>query len=477
MALGNIQGCFKPNRIINPYTDEVMYVECRKCPACRNRYAYKWQERVSKECTFHRYSMFVTLTYSNDNLPRFQMVWNDSLDNYQMLSNRDCDSDKVLPEEYNGITHHMSHDTKDGVPYVCRYDVVTFFKRFRSRIDYSFKINNINENKNIRYFVCAEYSPKGLRPHYHAIIWFDSEYIAREFGEILSKSWAHGIVDYSLVNSSAPDYVAKYVACNTGLPEVLQLESTRTFHLQSKKPCIGYSKVDSEELFKNVIDGTFGHLESDSATQSTVHVQPPRSLEMRYFPKCRGWRFISYFEKLRIYSFAVDFERLNGYLPESSVLHEQFDSSIDIHAALACYRFCKEYSSTPELYLMYVDRYYSNKELFQLRLQYHYQIKYVDDLHQPLSHLMDFDLTFYERIPLYRYGVTPYITAALSSYGVAVDSLYHHGRLDGACLDSLKQKSSPFYYTNIDLQCKISKDYNKSRVLNEQLNPNIFNSI
>ena len=147
MSLGNIQGCFKPNRIINPYTDEVMYVECRKCPACRNRYAYKWQERVSKECTFHRYSMFVTLTYSNDNLPRFQMVWNDALDNYQMLSNRDCDFDKVLPEEYNGLTHQMAHDTKDGVPYVCRYDVVTFFKRFRARIDYSFKINNINENK------------------------------------------------------------------------------------------------------------------------------------------------------------------------------------------------------------------------------------------------------------------------------------------------------------------------------------------
>lgn len=87
---------------------------------------------------------------------------------------------------------------------------------------------------------------------------------------------------------------------------------------------------------------------------------------------------------------------------------------------------------------------------------------------------MDFDLTFYDRIPLYRYGVTPAMTLVLSSYGVDVDSLYYHGRIDGASLDSLKQSSSPFYYTNIDLQCKISKDYNKSRVLNEQLNFNIF---
>lgn len=476
MALGNIQGCFNPRRIINPYTDEVMYTECRKCPACRNRYAKNWSERVSNECKFHRYSMFVTLTYSNDNLPRFSMVWNDALDNYQMLSNRDCDVDKSLPEEFNGTSHRMVHDTKDGVPYVCRYDVVTFFKRLRSRIDYSFKINSVNENKQIRYFVCAEYSPRGLRPHYHAIIWFDSAYIASEFGTLLSKSWSHGIVDYSLVNSSAPQYVAKYVACNTGLPEVLQLESTRTFHLQSKNPCIGYSKADKEELFKNVIYGTYGHLESDVASKSTVYVQPPRSLEMRYFPKCRGWRTISYFEKLRVYSFAVDFENLNGYLPDSSVLHERFDSAVDLHAALACYRFCKQYQSTPELYLMYLDRYYSNKELYHLRLQYEYQMKYVNDLHYPLSHLMDFDPVFYERIPLYRYGVTPALTCVLSTYGVDVDSLYKRGRLDGFFLESLKQSSSAFYYSNLDLQRKISNDYNKNRVLNEQLSSNIFSS-
>ena len=477
MALGNIQGCFDPKRIINPYTKEVMYVECRQCPACRNRYARKWQERVEKECTFHRYSMFVTLTYSNDNLPRFQMVWNDAIDNYQMLSNRECDSDKELPEEFIGVSHKMSHDNSDGVPYVCRYDVVTFFKRFRSNIDYSFKINNINENKKIRYFLCSEYSPRGLRPHYHAIVWFDSEYIAKQFGEILSKSWTHGIVDYSIVNSSAPDYVAKYVACNTNLPEVLQLKPTRTFHLQSKKPCIGYNESDKAELFQNVINGTYGHYEPDATIKSPVYVQPPRSLEMRYFPKCRGWRTISYFEKLRIYSFAFDYERLTGNSVSSSVLHEKYESVTDIHATLACYHFCMEYHSTPELYLMYIDKYYSNKELYNLKQQYTYQMTYVNDLHQPLYHLMDFDLTFYERIPANKSGVSPALRSYLSTFGIDANSLYRKGRLDACSLDALKQKSSTFYYTNINLQQKIANDSNKSRVLNEQLDYNIFNSI
>lgn len=474
MSLGNINSCQNPKRIINPYTDEVMYVECRNCESCRNRYSKHWSDRVARECEFHIYSMLLTLTYSNDNLPMFKMCWNDSVDDYQMLSNRVCDADEVLPEDYNGVSHRMNHSVVDGVPYVCRNDVVLFLKRLRSAIYYYFKINHIDGNYKIRYFLCAEYSPRGLRPHYHLIVWFDHEEIARHFGTFVSKSWTYGIFNYSLVQSSAPQYVAKYVACDTRLPKVLRLKQTRTFHLQSKNPCIGYNEVDKKELFKNVIDGTYGHLEPDVTTQSAVYVQPPRSLEMRYFPKCRGWRTLSYFEKLRVYSFAVDFEHLNGYLPSSSELHECFESAVDIHAALACFRFCKEMSSTPEMYLMYVDRYYSNKSLFQLRLQYEYQMTYVNDLHQPVSHLMDFDPVFYERIPKYHYGLTPSMTVVLSTYGIDADALYHHGVLNGFLLDSLKQRNSSFYLNNVNLQKKISIDSNKSRVLNEQLNGDIF---
>ncbi len=479
MSLGNINSCFSPKRIINPYTKEVMYVPCRKCPSCLNRYTHEWSKRIENECKFHYFSMFVTLTYDNEHLPMFKPVWCDAegSEGYLMLSNRDCDADKCLPESLSGQFIPVTHSDAVGVPYCCRQDVVLFLKRLRSRIDYYFKTHCINENKKIRYFLCSEYGPRTFRPHYHAIFWFDSETICREFGTLLSESWKNGACNFSLVNSSAPQYVAKYVVGNSRLPAVLRHEWTRTFHVQSKAPCIGFDSSDTEELFKNVLEGTYGHVEYDASLQSAVYVQPPRSLEMRYFPKCRGYRTVSYFEKLRIYAFAYDYFKRTGERIDSESLHERFCSAVDLHATLACFTYCMSHCCTPEIYLMRLDKYYSNKELYNLRLQYEYQEVYVNSFHQPLSHLLDFDLSFYERIPLHEPRPTDPVVSVLGSYGVDYRSLYRRGRINGFAVELLKQNYSPFYANNQLRHLKMSSDSMKTRVVNEQLNSDIFFSL
>ena len=61
--------CYNPIRIVNKYTHEVLYVECRKCPYCLHKYATDLTSRIVRECKQHKYSLFFTLTYDNEHSP------------------------------------------------------------------------------------------------------------------------------------------------------------------------------------------------------------------------------------------------------------------------------------------------------------------------------------------------------------------------------------------------------------------------
>lgn len=474
--LGNIQTCFRPRRIINPYTHELMYVPCRSCPACLNKCSLEWQNRISDECKLHRYSMFLTLTYNNANLPVYYPVY--SIEDRSISfwsSNR--------PDEFSNIIEHdnpafdfvpITHDNRECVPYASRTDITKFFKRFRSHISYYFNKHHINETSKIRYFYCSEYGSKFKRPHFHAIIWFESETLCRLFGTFLAKSWTYGTCDFSLVNSSAPSYVAKYLNGNLSLPPILQTKFTKPFHNSSKKPCIGFDTYHEEKLSENLRDGTFGYTKFDKDTKLYIHVPTARQTESRYIPKCRGYRSISYFEKLRIYEAAFNLYK-QGIDNISECLHGMFESSVDIHATLACLRWCLDYNITPRSYLNQLIDYYKNKDYFNLLLQFQYQFTYVNELNQPVHHLLDFDPIIYERLP---HSLDVFLSSSLrltfSSYGVTSDMLYTDGIIDGFKVESLKQCHSEFYINNCNEHIKISNDCLKTKNKNELLNPLIF---
>lgn len=477
--LGNISSCHNPKRVINPYTNEVVFAECRKCSACLNKRSMSWKVRVQKECEYHRYSMFVTLTYNNENIPIYSYDGSGT-----WLSNRDEIGEfDLVEDDYRGVDFISIPISKSNITnsfaYCHKRDVINFFKRFRSNIDYHFKKNNIKENGKIRYFVCSEYGPRTLRPHYHAIIWFDSEEICRLFGEFLFKSWSYGHTDFSLVNSSAPSYVAKYITGNYNLPSVLQLKYTKPFHLSSKNPCIGYNERYEKELFENVVNGTYGLYELDRASQMYLHVPTPRTLESRCLPKCREYRFISYSKKLRIYSYTFDvFKKYGDKDLAFSASRSYFDSAVDLHCSYACFKWCLRYNWTPEQYLQGLDDYYSRKSLYQLGLQYEYQQRYIGEYGLPISHLLDFDPTIYERLPLYEYQFRDKSFSGVRniflSYGVTSSDLYSFGMLDRIKLYELSQKSSSFYERNVLRNRKILFDSFKNKVLNETINNELF---
>lgn len=141
---------------------------CGQCIGCRLRRARDWSFRIMHESTLRPDNCFVTLTYGRDQLPP------------------------------NGS--------------LCYRDYQLFMKRMR----FAFS------ERRIRFFMCGEYGPLNLRPHYHACL-FGINFTDRVpmgksgAGEVyydsplLSSLWTHGRVSVQNLTRASAAYCARYV--------------------------------------------------------------------------------------------------------------------------------------------------------------------------------------------------------------------------------------------------------------------------
>ncbi|MGP1424207.1 MAG: rolling circle replication-associated protein [Prevotella fusca] len=476
-VLGNINSCLHPKRIYNKYTGETLYVPCRKCFRCRDTYSSHWASRIEKECTQHRFSLFVTLTLDNDHMALYEPLIMDDGTCQVWYSNRTCDSGKFLPADSCRSLSPVGMEDTACFAYPCKKDIQNWLKRLRSAIDYQLNKDKSDDFR-LRYFICAEYGPTTFRPHYHAILWYDNPVIQQHIDRLIRETWKNGNTVVSLVNNSASQYVAKYVNGDTRLPTFLRTEFTRTFHLASKHPYIGYSEADEDALRDNVLNGTYGHTELNRSTSALEFVSPPRSLENRLLPKCRGYRTLSYTERVRVYSLAYDYKQRG--IDFRSLLPFEFNysayPSVDIHSTLVCLDWCERFGMTPEIFVRLLDDYYYRKDMYMLRTQYEYQQAYVNDLGMPVHHLVDFDLQLFTYLPrrFSEFELSPWKDVMLS-YGIHGWMLYNHdGFLDGELVELFGQRHSSYYEDNVARYVKIHRDSLKTKKLNEQLNARIF---
>lgn len=146
--------------------DRPVTVPCGRCKGCRLEYSRQWAVRCVHEAQLHENNSFITLTYSNENLPE-----------------------------------DMS---------IRKREVQTFIKRLRKKIGIK-----------IRYFACGEYGEMNNRPHYHAIIFGydfpDKKLWSKKNGnllyrsELLEKVWTKGHSIIGEVTFESAAYVARYV--------------------------------------------------------------------------------------------------------------------------------------------------------------------------------------------------------------------------------------------------------------------------
>lgn len=273
---------------------------CGKCLECVKKYQNHWSMRLTEEYKDWNYGYFLTLTYSNDKLSyvplkldtteyretdklkvygnykgRTYRIYDEELGQYLECLDLDATAEDRFQYVYNAISKmplnsHLSRlrrnkdkefvnylipdNIQDGikVPVVSRSDVQLWLKRVR--IAYKRATGN---DMVFKYFLCSEYGPNTLRPHYHMMI-FANDLSYFDIQKYFVEKWedTYGRVDWTKKPIDSPRHVADYVAkyclkpAEFENPYVVAGLIPRTFRLQSQ----GIGKTYKQNLMKSVFE-------------------------------------------------------------------------------------------------------------------------------------------------------------------------------------------------------------------------------
>lgn len=212
---------------------------CGRCVGCRLEHSRRWAIRCMHEKKMHLNSSFLTLTYSDENLP---LLHGPLIAQRQTLSLR---------------------------------DYTLFMKKLRDRI-----------GPGLRFFGCGEYGDDLGRPHYHVLL-FNYDFVDRRYykdnkrGEPLYTSrfldnlWGLGNCVVGDVTFDSCAYVARYVVKKiTGKMGPAHYQGRRPeFVTMSRRPGLGRTFFDK---YKAEI------YQSDSVVINGVETVPPRYYDELY---------------------------------------------------------------------------------------------------------------------------------------------------------------------------------------------------
>ena len=395
-----ISTCFNPVRV--KVNGHVRYVPCGKCDACRINHGFEWSKRLEDECKCWPYSAFITLTYDDKHVPRFELTKDNFLVNFKTQEIIDCSS---ISGSF--LKSRLYIKRRKSLFACSKHDIQNFFKLLRyfiSVLHLTSKDDHLNHSfryDQIRYFCVSEYGETTLRPHYHIILWFQAHEISQCLDKMLSKAWPHGRFNWSFVQGNAPSYVASYVSCISCLPKIYQLKEIRPFLLCSKEPPIGsLSKTDSE--IREIFDKSIVEI-LDNRVGEVRYVPVPRYIKNKIFPRCPRYCEISHYDRVFLYGIS-QFSGCNTFqdfvkwtwsqswykLPLLSTKGQEALSAV-AHSGdcrflplLNLWRMsrrvlaqCDVWHVTLDYYVSQIEKFYDNVERLKLRKWYMFQDEYV----------------------------------------------------------------------------------------------------
>lgn len=189
MKCANLITLKDPERI---KSSRALVVPCGHCGACRHNRRTEWSFRIIQELKVSKNSYFLTLTYSEENLP-----WTD-----------------------------------EG-PTLVKTDFQLFMKRLRKHQ------SQITDYK-LRYYCVGEYGTKTQRPHYHAIVFNLHQNTLKDIPTI----WGKGHTLAVQTNEQTIHYVTKY-HLNVDKHKSKDMQRIPEFTLMSRRPGIGYNYVET----------------------------------------------------------------------------------------------------------------------------------------------------------------------------------------------------------------------------------------
>lgn len=333
--------CFHPRKVTNRYTHETLFVRCGTCPSCLVHRSNIQCALISNMSSHFKYAYFFTLTYSDDFVPRVSLEVVERCDaeseidaymsdsdprhlpyddsKYQIAATyfprsgcfRVHDSGRVRDFSETESSYQFLHtfsgkeihdlliasngrydfalnrvvfpsidECRNEVLVLNPYDQNLFFKRLRKLISEKY-------NEKICYYLVSEYGGRTYRPHWHGILFFNSDELTSVICELVSKSWSYGRTDCSLSRGSAAGYVASYINSFVDLPDFFNRHKEikpRSYHSKglSVNSLFRQSSDISEiqEVAASCFDGFSVPINGEYVT-----VKPSRSYEHMLFPR------------------------------------------------------------------------------------------------------------------------------------------------------------------------------------------------
>lgn len=282
-----VDHCQHRSFITNKYTGARIAVDCGQCDYCIHKRAKKASMRVKTAGSAFKYSYFVTLTYDNVHIPlmhckvlhsEYEDVvgisgdthFGDEHHQYIPVSEYQCDDNSMLHhiffEQVQGtvpydreikeyvpvrdnwflsmdairsfITKTQSVDNTpypvaeqygldNLIPFLNYVDVQNYIKRLRKHL-----FQKLGSYETLHFYAVGEYGPVHFRPHYHLLLFTNSDEVSQVLRHCHGKSWKLGRSDFQRSAGGADSYVASYVNSLSAAP--LLYRSCRAFRPKSR---------------------------------------------------------------------------------------------------------------------------------------------------------------------------------------------------------------------------------------------------
>lgn len=445
-----VDHCQHRSFITNRYTGARIAVDCGQCDYCIHKKAKKASMRVKTAGSSFKYSYFVTLTYDNEHVPLFNCeVLDNAYDDvlgisgdthfgyekhsFVPVSEYNCaDSSQLrhifftqvqgtIPynrasSQYESVkdnwflsmdairsfiakTQTSSPYGREGslsdkygnnlLPFLNYVDIQNYIKRLRKHL-----FQTLGSYETLHFYAVGEYGPVHFRPHYHLLLFTNSDQVSQVLRYCHDKSWKLGRSDFQRSAGGAGSYVASYVNSLCAAP--LLYRSCRAFRPKSRasigffeKGCDFVEDEDSyaqiEQKIDSVINGMVYNFNGISV-RSTPPLSYIRTLLPR-FSSARNDDAIAIARILlavhrtpkRITRFGfIDYKQDSilslvrayyQYLKVNSILTD--DDKIILHTSRCLTRFCNSSSDVDiESYInklyrlfLYVSKFFRNWHL------------------------------------------------------------------------------------------------------------------
>lgn len=301
--------CQHRSFITNKYTGARIAVDCGQCDYCIHKKAKKASMRVKTAGSAFKYSYFVTLTYDNAHIPLMSckvlhsdyedalgisgdLHFGNEYHQYIPVSEYQCDDNSMLRhiffEQVQGtvpfdreikeyvpvkdnwflsmdairsfINKTQSVDKTDYpvsaqygrdnlIPFLNYVDVQNYIKRLRKYL-----FQKLGSYETLHFYAVGEYGPVHFRPHYHLLLFTNSDEVAEVLRYCHDKSWKFGRSDFQRSAGGASSYVASYVNSLSSAPQLYR--SCRAFRPRSRASLGFFEKgcdfVEDEEPYAQI---------------------------------------------------------------------------------------------------------------------------------------------------------------------------------------------------------------------------------